>query len=103
MGSVLSRFNDIVLARVYKHDDITELAKFSTVPVINALSDLHHPLQTLADLMALEDHFGTENITGKTVAWVGDGNNVLHDLMLGTIKLGTLGFQWDKKKSILSV
>ena len=54
--------------------------------MINALSDLHHPLQTLADLMTLKEHFGT--LKGKTVAWVGDGNNVLHDLMIGSIKLG---------------
>jgi ornithine carbamoyltransferase len=54
--------------------------------VINALSDLHHPLQTLADLMTLKEHFG--NLKGKTVAWVGDGNNVLHDLMIGSIKMG---------------
>lgn len=85
---VLSRFNSLILARVFSHNDITELAKYATVPVINALSDLHHPLQTLADLMALEDHFGTENMRGKTLAWVGDGNNVLHDLMLGSAKLG---------------
>lgn len=85
---VLSRFNSIILARVFSHDDIVELGAHSTVPVINALSDLHHPLQTLADLMALEDHFGTENMKGKTLAWVGDGNNVLHDLMLGCAKLG---------------
>jgi ornithine carbamoyltransferase len=84
---VLSRFNQIVLARVFAHDDIIELAKYSTVPVINALSDLHHPLQTLADLMALQQHFGLD-LRGKTVAWVGDGNNVLHDLMLGSVKLG---------------
>ena len=69
---VLSRFNSIVLARVYAHADVKELAKYSAVPVINALSDLHHPLQTLADLMALEDHFG--DLKGKTLAWVGDGN-----------------------------
>jgi ornithine carbamoyltransferase len=86
-ASVLSRFNDIVLARVYAHADILELAKYSTVPVINALSDLHHPLQTLADLMALQQHFGLD-LSGKTVAWVGDGNNVLHDLMLGAVKMG---------------
>lgn len=85
---VLSRFNSIILARVFAHSDIKELAEHATVPVINALSDLHHPLQTLADLMALEDHFGTENMKGKTLAWVGDGNNVLHDLMLGCAKLG---------------
>jgi ornithine carbamoyltransferase len=85
---VLSRFNSIILARVFGHKDIVELAKYATVPVINALSDLHHPLQTLADLMALEDHFGTDNLRGKTLSWVGDGNNVLHDLMLGSAKLG---------------
>lgn len=84
---VLSRFNSLILARVYAHSDITELAKYSTVPIINALSDLHHPLQTLADLMALQQHFGMD-LEGKTVAWVGDGNNVLHDLMLGSAKLG---------------
>jgi len=84
---VLSRFNDLILARVYAHSDITKLAKYSEVPIINALSDLHHPLQTLADLMALQQNFGKE-LSGKTVAWVGDGNNVLHDLMLGSIKMG---------------
>jgi len=86
-ASVLSRFNDLILARVYDHDDITELAKYSSVPIINALSDLHHPLQTLADLMALQQHFG-KDLSGKTVAWVGDGNNVLHDLMFGSLKMG---------------
>uniref|UniRef100_A0A7S2MG95 ornithine carbamoyltransferase n=1 Tax=Helicotheca tamesis TaxID=374047 RepID=A0A7S2MG95_9STRA len=86
-ANVLSRFNSIILARVYGHDDIVELGKHATVPVINALSDLHHPLQTLADLMALEDHFGGD-LRGKTLAWVGDGNNVLHDLMMGAAKLG---------------
>jgi len=86
-ASVLSRFNDLILARVFDHDDITELAKYSSVPIINALSDLHHPLQTLADLMALQQHFG-KDLSGKTVAWVGDGNNVLHDLMFGSLKMG---------------
>jgi ornithine carbamoyltransferase len=86
-ASVLSRFNSLILARVFGHKDITELAKYATVPIINALSDLHHPLQTLADLMALQQHFG-KDLKGKTVAWVGDGNNVLHDLMLGSVKMG---------------
>ena len=84
---VLSRFNSLILARVYSHDDILELAQHAKVPVINALSDLHHPLQTLADLMALQDHFGADHMAGKTLAWVGDGNNVLHDLMLGAAKM----------------
>jgi ornithine carbamoyltransferase len=86
-ANVLARFNSIILARVFAHSDILELAKYSSVPVINALSDLHHPLQTLADLMALQEHFG-DDLKGKTVAWVGDGNNVLHDLMLGSVKMG---------------
>jgi ornithine carbamoyltransferase len=67
-----------------RSDYIYPLHSFRTV--INALSDLHHPLQTLADLMTLKEHFG--NLKGKTVAWVGDGNNVLHDLMIGSIKMG---------------
>merc|ERR1712008_421205 len=63
-------------------------AQHSTVPVINALSELHHPLQTLADLLALEQRWGRDKLRGKTLAWVGDGNNVLHDLMLGAVKMG---------------
>eukprot|EP00566_Odontella_aurita_P020322 CAMPEP_0113589564 /NCGR_PEP_ID=MMETSP0015_2-20120614/36155_1 /TAXON_ID=2838 /ORGANISM="Odontella" /LENGTH=357 /DNA_ID=CAMNT_0000495591 /DNA_START=400 /DNA_END=1474 /DNA_ORIENTATION=- /assembly_acc=CAM_ASM_000160 len=87
-AEVLGRFNSLILARVFGHGDITELASHSPVPIINALSDLHHPLQTLADLQALEQHFGTGKLRGKTLAWVGDGNNVLHDLMLGSAKMG---------------
>jgi len=85
-AEVLSRFNTHILARVFSHNDVVELAKYASVPVINALSDLHHPLQTLADLLALMEHFG--DLRGKTLAWVGDGNNVLHDLMLGAAKVG---------------
>jgi len=87
-ATVLSRFNSHVLARVFAHADVLELSKHADVPVINALSDLHHPLQTLADLLALEQRFGRDNLQGKTIAWVGDGNNVLHDLGLGAAKMG---------------
>lgn len=101
---VLCRFNDIILARVFAHQDVEELAKESSVPgssnrscdltniecnfisVINALSDKYHPLQTLADLMTVKEHFG--NLKGLTLAWAGDGNNVLHDLAIGAIKSG---------------
>ena len=76
-ANVLSNFNSLILARVFGHDDVAELDEHSSVPVINALSHLHHPLQTLADLMALQERFGEDNLAGKTVAWVGDGNNVL--------------------------
>lgn len=102
-ANVLARFNDVILARVFGHEDVVELAKYSSVPVINALSHLHHPLQTLADLMTLQEHFGKENLAGKTVAWVGDGNNVLHDLALGSAILGMnvnvatpAGYEMDK-------
>lgn len=84
---VLSRFNEVILARVFAHSDVAELAKHATRPVINALSDKFHPLQTLADLMALKQHFKGE-LKGKTLSWVGDGNNVLHDLMAGALMLG---------------
>ena len=55
--------------------------------VINALSDKYHPLQTLADIMTLSEHFGS-HLSGKTLTWVGDGNNIIHDLMIGAIKMG---------------
>ncbi|CAH0521374.1 unnamed protein product [Peronospora belbahrii] len=64
---VLSRFNSLILARVYKHKDILELGELATVPVINALSDKFHPLQMLADYMTVKEHFG--NIEGLTFAW----------------------------------
>jgi ornithine carbamoyltransferase len=86
---VLSRFNSLILARVFGHKDIAKLAKCSNVPIVNAMSDLHRPLQTLADLMALQQHFG-KALKGKTVAWVGDGDNVnvLHHLTLRSVKMG---------------
>ncbi|CAI5746355.1 unnamed protein product [Peronospora destructor] len=83
---VLSRFNSLILARVYDHKDILELGELATVPVINALSDKFHPLQMLADYMTVKEHFG--KIEGLTFAWVGDGNNILHDYMLAAPKLG---------------
>jgi len=86
-AKVLCRFNNIILARVFAHADVVELSENSSVPVINALSDKYHPLQTLADLMTLREHFGTP-LKGKVLSWVGDGNNVLHDLMIGALKQG---------------
>ena len=64
---VLSRFNSILLARVYEHSDIEELARESSVPVINALSDMYHPLQILADLLTLREHLGKKFI--KQLYW----------------------------------
>ncbi|MCH8907534.1 MAG: ornithine carbamoyltransferase [Candidatus Heimdallarchaeota archaeon] len=83
---VLSRFNHILLARFYAHADIVELANEATVPVINALSDKYHPLQILADFQTIEEQFG--KLQGLTLAWVGDGNNVLHSIMVAGPKVG---------------
>ncbi|MHA1346196.1 MAG: ornithine carbamoyltransferase [Candidatus Heimdallarchaeaceae archaeon] len=83
---VLSRMLDGVLARVYAHEDVKELAKYSTVPVINALSDKYHPLQILADLLTIEEH--KERLAGLKLAWSGDGNNVCNSLLIGCAKMG---------------
>jgi len=83
---VLGRFHDVILARVFKHDTVQTLAKESGKPVINALCDLYHPLQALADFVTIKEHFGSWK--GQTIAWVGDGNNVLHSLMIISAKLG---------------
>ena len=64
-----------------------ELKEHSTVPVINALSDMHHPLQILADFMTIQERFGMD-VGQLNISWVGDGNNVLHDIMLGAPLLG---------------
>ena len=85
-SQVLSRFLGAMTYRCFSHDDVTELAKYADVPVLNALSDKHHPCQAAADLMTIIEHCDlTSNIK---VAWVGDDNNVLHDLMLACAMLG---------------
>jgi ornithine carbamoyltransferase len=83
---VLSRYVDAIMARVYAHEDIEEMARCASIPVINGLSDLSHPVQALADFMTLLEHRGT--LEGARIAYVGDGNNVCHSLMLGAAKLG---------------
>ena len=85
-GAVLSRFLDGITYRCFGHDMVVTLAESATVPVINALSDQHHPCQAAADLMTIMERNPT--LDGEHVAWVGDGNNVLHDLMLACAMLG---------------
>ncbi len=85
-SQVLSRFLGGMTYRCFSHDDVTELAKHADVPVINALSDQHHPCQAAADLMTILENF--DDLDHLKVAWVGDGNNVLHDLMLACAMLG---------------
>ncbi|MET3353002.1 UNVERIFIED_ORG: ornithine carbamoyltransferase [Xanthobacter viscosus] len=72
---VLSRFVDAIMIRILDHDDLTELAKHATVPVINGLTRISHPCQVMADVLTFEEHKG--NIQGRSVAWTGDANNVL--------------------------
>jgi len=76
---VLSRFVDGIMARVFGHGELVELAEHASVPVINGLTDLHHPCQAVADLLTLREHFG--GLRGLTLAYLGDGNNVLHSLL----------------------
>ena len=84
-AAVLSRYTDCLTYRCFGHNDVAELAKNSTVPVINALSDMHHPCQAAADMMTIVEN--SDKMNGH-VAWIGDGNNVLHDLVLGCAILG---------------
>ncbi|XP_056145614.1 ornithine transcarbamylase, mitochondrial [Lampris incognitus] len=83
---VLSGLCDIVLARVYSHSTQEELDKEASIPIINGLSDLYHPIQILADFLTLQEHYGS--LSGLTVSWIGDGNNVLHSFMMTAAKLG---------------
>lgn len=85
-AKVLGRMVTGVLARVFDHQTVETLAKHSGIPVINALSDRFHPLQGLADILTIEEHLG--KLEGIKVAWVGDGNNVCHTLMIASIKMG---------------
>ncbi|WP_455208780.1 ornithine carbamoyltransferase [Kaarinaea lacus] len=73
---VLSRMVDIIMIRTFEHEKLERFASYSLVPVINALTDLHHPCQLLADIQTFVEHRG--DIQGKTVAWIGDGNNMCH-------------------------
>jgi len=85
---VLSRYVDGIMIRTFDHQDVEELAKYATVPVINGLTDQHHPCQILADLLTIEQHLG--GYAGKKVAWIGDGNNMANSWLDAA---GLLGFE----------
>jgi len=82
----LDRWTHGIVARVFAQSTVDELAAWSSVPVINALSDRYHPCQALADVLTLKEHFG--ELEGLKLAFVGDGNNVAHSLMLTAAQLG---------------
>ena len=73
---VLSRMSDVIMIRTYEHEKIERFAEYSSVPVINALTDRYHPCQLLADMQTYHEQRG--DIRGRTVAWIGDGNNMCH-------------------------
>jgi ornithine carbamoyltransferase len=97
---VISSMTSCMVARVGPHSDVADLAKHSSVPVINALSNDYHPLQTIADFLTIHEAFPrtpspdhsmstpTLGLEGLKIAWVGDSNNVLFDLAIGAVKLG---------------
>lgn len=86
VARVISRYVHVVMARVFAHADIVELAKWSSVPVINGLSDYSHPCQGLADFLTMLEYKG--DLRGRKLVYVGDGNNVATSLLFGAAKLG---------------
>lgn len=84
---VLSRYVDGIMIRTFAHDTVLELAKYADVPVINALTDLLHPCQAMADMMTAVEYKG-KNLAGKKLTFIGDGNNMAHSLMFACAKLG---------------
>jgi ornithine carbamoyltransferase len=83
---VLSRYVDGIMIRTFAHQDIEELANYSSVPVINGLTDLVHPCQVLADLLTVRQHLG--DIEGKRYAWIGDGNNMANSWINAAYRFG---------------
>jgi ornithine carbamoyltransferase len=86
IGQNLSRWVDAIVVRTYAHGSIVELAAASSIPIINGLTDLEHPCQALADLLTLRQRLGV--LRGRTVAFVGDGNNVCQSLVLAAVQAG---------------
>lgn len=85
-AKTLSLYLDCIMARVYDHKDVQTLADYASIPVINGLSDAYHPCQILADLLTIQER--KKKLKGLSLAWIGDGNNVCNDLLLGCAKMG---------------
>ena len=83
---VLSRYCDCIMIRTFEQEEVEELAKYSTVPVINGLTDFAHPCQLLADIMTIREHKG--KLEGLKACWIGDGNNVANSMIVGCLKCG---------------
>ncbi len=87
VARVLSRYVDAIAYRAFRHESVVELARYATVPVINALDDREHPCQIVADLLTMRERWA-DGFHGRRLAWIGDGNNVLHSLILGCAAVG---------------
>ncbi|WP_040952433.1 ornithine carbamoyltransferase [Gorillibacterium massiliense] len=85
-AQTLSRYLDGIMIRTFAHKTVIDLARYATVPVINGLTDFAHPCQALADYMTVLEHKG--KLEGLKIAYIGDGNNMVHSLMIGAAKLG---------------
>ncbi len=86
IARTLSRYVDAIVVRMLSHEGLTELAEAATVPVVNALTEHEHPCQALADLVTMREHLGS--LRGRTLAYLGDGNNVCHSLLLAGASVG---------------
>lgn len=86
-AQVLSEYLDAIMIRTFEHEKVEELAKYASIPVINALTDLFHPCQALADLLTIQECKG-EDLKGLKLAYIGDGNNMAHSLMIACAKVG---------------
>jgi ornithine carbamoyltransferase len=85
-GRVLARYIDAIMVRTFDHEEVEELAAAAEVPVINGLTDAHHPCQALADLLTVREEFG--RLEGVRISYIGDGNNVAHSLAIGCALTG---------------
>lgn len=99
---VLSRYCDCIMIRTYEQEEVEQLAKHASIPVINGLTDFEHPCQVLADLMTIREHKG--KLEGLKVCWIGDGNNMANSIIAGCLTCGMdvsaacpEGYQPDKK------
>ncbi len=107
-AQVLSRYLDGIMARTFAHQDVLDLARYGSIPVINGLTDDLHPCQVMADFLTLVEEFG-DDLAGRKLAYVGDGNNMAHSLLFGAAKAGMdvaiaapEGYQVDERYAALA-
>ncbi len=86
VARVLAGMCDVIVARTFEHQKVKDLAAFSSVPVINALTDYNHPCQAMSDMLTIREHFG--RLAGLTMAYIGDGNNMARSLAVACGKFG---------------